>query len=154
MNQITILQHLRKPKAVLEVIIATPTWDVNILQLSKPTANTSRRINRHKSIPCPVPVHLIARRSVSVVETLDDFRTKDVVAVRDKETSLLVESSLVSRGCGVVWVIGRSAVSDPAENFGADACSSTRVGIFAAFDELKTEIDVFLFLECETAEDE
>jgi hypothetical protein len=147
MNQITILQHLGKPKAILEVIIATSTRHINILQLRKPTPNTSRRIYSHKSIPGPISVCLITRRSVSVVETLDDFWAKDVIAICDVEPSFLVESSLVSWRRGVVGVIGRSVVGDPAEDLGADAGGCACVGVFAAFDELEAEVDVLLFFE-------
>jgi hypothetical protein len=154
MNQITILQHLRKPKAILEIIIPTTTRRINILQLRKPTPNPRRRINRHKSIPSPIPVRLITRRSISVVETFDDFWTQDVIAVRDVETSFLVKRSLVSWRRGVVGVIGCGAVGDPTEDLGADTCGGTCVSVFAAFDELEAEVDVFLFIECEATENE
>jgi hypothetical protein len=154
MNQITILQHLRKPKAILEIIITTTTSHINILQLRKSTPNTRRRINRHKRIPGPIPVCLITRCSVSVVETLDDFWAKDVIAIRDVETSFLVKSGLVSWRRGVVGVIGCGVVGDPAEDLGADSCGGTCVGVLAAFDELESEVDVLLLFECETAEDE
>lgn len=154
MNQITILQHLRKPEAILEIIIAPSTRRINILQLRKPATHTSRRINGHKCIPSPIPVCLITGRSVRVVETLNNFRTKDVIAVRDEEAGFFVECSLVCWRLGVVGVIGRSAVGDPAEDLGANAGGGAGVGIFAAFDELETEVDVLLLLEGEPTEDE
>lgn len=76
------------------------------------------------------------------------------MAVGNEETGLFVESLLVSRWLRIVRVIGGSAVGDPAEDLGADACKGTNVGIVAAVDELQAKINVFLLFESEAAEDE
>ena len=136
MNQVAILQHLGEPEAVLEVIESTSIRRINILQLRKSAACTSRRVDCHKSIPGPVPVLLVTRRPVGVVETLHHFRAKNILTVGDKETGLFVESLLISRWLRVIRVIGGGAVGDPAEDLGADACEGADVGVVAAVDEL------------------
>lgn len=154
MNQVAILQHFGKQEAVLEVIETTSICRINILQFCKPAAYTSRRVDCHKSIPRPVPVLLVTRRPVGVIETLYNFWTKDILAVGDEETGLFVESLLVRRWLRVIRVIGSGAVGDPAEDLGADACEGTDVGVVAAVDELQAKINVFLLFEGEAAEDE
>lgn len=91
MDQIAIFHDLCEPKAVLEVSESTTFRRINILELCKTAADTCRRVDSHESVPCPISVYLVARRPVCIVETLDDFRTQNVVTARNVKTGFLVE---------------------------------------------------------------
>jgi hypothetical protein len=86
----------------------------------------------------------IASGAVSVVERFQDLRAQDVKTARDVESRTLVELCLV---------LGHLA-RIPAEALGANASQSLVVGVLAAGDELKAEINVLLLLEDEATEDE
>lgn len=154
MNQITILQHLGKQKAILEITISTSLRLIDIIQFRKATPNNTIIANSNKSIPSPVAVGLVTSGSVSVVETLDDFRTKDIIAVCDVETSFLVENGIFGGWLRVVSVVCSRVFLDPAEDFRPDTGQCADVGIVAAVYELKADINVFWLFEDETAEDE
>lgn len=51
-------------------------------------------------------------------------------------------------------LIGRHTILVPSETFRPDASEGLVVGVFAAGDELEAEVDVFLRVEHEAAEDE
>lgn len=154
MNQVRILQHLGKEKALLKIIVSASIWLIHIIQLCESTSHHTIIPDGHKGIPRPITVLLIASRAIGVVETLDDFRTEIVVAVRDIETCFLVESGFVSGWRRVIRVVCCSVLLDPAEHFGSDASECADVGVVAAVDEGEAEVDVFLLFEDKTTKDE
>jgi hypothetical protein len=154
MNQITILQHLRKQETILKILKPASPRLIHIIQLRKAAPSSRRPINRHKRIPRPIPILLIPCRSVRIIEALDNLRTKDVIGGRDVEPRFFVERSLVRWGRRVGSIIERGVRLDPAEGFRADAGDGGGVRVFAAVDEEETEVDVFLLFEDEAAEDE
>jgi hypothetical protein len=154
LDQITIFHHLRKQEAVLKVIVPSPTWSINIPQLRKSTSHSARSINSYKRIPRPVAIRLIACGPIRVVETLDDFRPEDILSIGDVETCFGVERGLGRGRRGIVAVCSGGGVGDPAEGFGPDAGEGASVGIVAAGDEGEAEVNVFLLLEDEAAEEE
>ena len=81
---------------------------------------------------------------VSVVKALDNFRSKNVIAVRDPEARTLVEGRLVR------WELSRV----PRERLWADACEGLGVGVLAGVDKGKTKVGVLLLLEDHAAQEE
>ena len=89
-------------------------------------------------------VFAIAGGAVCVVARLQHLRAQQVVAAGDVEACALVELRL----------IGGYLARIPAEAVRADAGQSLVVGVLAAGDELKAEVNVLLLLKDEAAEDE
>lgn len=151
MNQIAILQHLSKQKAILEIRKPAPAHRIHVPQLREPAADATGRVDGHERVPRPVAVDLVARCAVRVVEGLDDFGAEHVVAGCDVEAGALVEGCLVCGRRRVVGVVGGCGGSGPAEDFGADAGERRDVRVVAAVDEGEAEVNVFLLLERESA---
>ncbi len=61
---------------------------------------------------------------------------------------------MVSRWRGVVGVRWGGGVFDPLEDFRSDARGGADISVMAAVDEGKAEVDVFLLVEGQAAEDE
>jgi len=154
MDQIAILQDLREEETILEVVESTTVSRVHVLQLGESGADAAGGVDCDEAIPGPVPVCLVARGSVGVVETLDDFRAEDVRPVRDVEACFFVEGLFIRGRAWVGGIIGGSGVGHPSEHLGADTRQSIGVGILAACNEGNTKVDIFLLFENETSEDE
>lgn len=144
MDQITILQHLREQKALLIIRLLPTPWRVHIADATEPTPSPRRRVDRHKRIPRPIAIHLIARNAVCVIIRLDHLRPRDVLAVLDPEAGFRVEGRLVGgQGGGV-----------PGEGLRADSGQGGDVGVVAAVDEREAEVDIVLAVEDFAAEEE
>lgn len=154
MDQIRVLQHLRKEEAVLEIAEASSARHIDIVQLRIPAPNSTSRVDSHKRIPRPVSVHLVARCSVSVVHALEVLGTEHVVAGCDVEAGLLVEGLLISGRRWIIGILRRGGVFNPLEHFRADAGGGACICVVAAIHESDAEVDVLLLFEDETTEDE
>ena len=144
MNQITILHHLRKQKTLLQIRLRPPTGSINITDTAEPALRPRRRINRHKRVPRPVLVRAIPRDTIGVVITLDDLGSQVVTRIGNVEASRVIECSLFRGHGGAV----------PGKGLGPDVCGGGGVGVVAAVDEGKAEVDVVLAGEDLAAEEE
>lgn len=154
MNQIRILQHLREQKAILEVIIAAPIRGIHIRQLRKPTSNFTINANTLKSCPRPISILLISSDSISIIDTLHDFGTEDVIRVGDPEAVVVVERCISFGWLGIDGVGGSGGVFDPLETLGSDACSVGGVGLVAAVGQCDAEVLILLLVEDHAAKEE
>ena len=143
-NQISIFQHLREQKALLVIELLPSPKYINITNTTKTRTRPCRCVDGYERIPRPVAIHRVAGNTVSVVIRLDDLGPRDVVAILDPETILLVKGRLGGGQRGRV----------PGENFGADAGGGGDVGRVAAVDEGEAEFDVVLAFEDFAAEEE
>src|ERR1700710_2421303 len=130
MDQIGILQHLGEKEAVLHIIEASSTSNVNVTDFTVPRAYTSGTIDGNIGVPCPVPIFFVFGCTVRIIKALHNFWTQDIIGICDVEARLLVESYLIG---GDTF----GAIDTTKENFWADASCILAIGIFASVYEFE-----------------
>ena len=152
MNQVAVLQHLRKPEALLEVRIAPAVGDVHVVDAREAAADAARLVDGEEGLPRPLLVDGVAGGAVGVVVALDDLGPQHVAAAGDPEAGALVEGLLVG---GRPRVVGRVAVVRlvvlPVEHLGSDARRRLLVCVAAPVHERKTEVNITLLVARQAA---
>lgn len=154
MGQIAVFEHLGEPEALLEVVEATAIGRVHVLDARKPTPDAARLVDSLKSVPGPVLILGVSRRTVGIVVALNDLRPQHVIATGDPEARLIVKRLLVLRWRRIGTRVKRALRILPRENFRADPGCRRRVRLVAAVNEREPKIRVGLLAEREAAEDE
>lgn len=110
MYQIRILHDLRKQETLLEVIEASSTHHINIIDSREATAGATGCVDGDKSIPSPVTVRLVSGSAVCIVIALDNLWSKNIIRGGDPKAGCIVKSF---RGgwrlgvkSGVRWGVG------------------------------------------------